>query len=80
MLASFPPVKVKESVAKTRLTLCDPEDCSPSGSSVRGILQARIRGGQKRWLLESELSAYREQSGMLASAQAPSFLGTYFVY
>ena len=28
-------------------TLCDPMDCSPSGSSVHGILQARIleRGG-----------------------------------
>ena len=23
-------------------TLCEPMDCSPSGSSVRGILQARI--------------------------------------
>ena len=23
-------------------TLCDPMDCSPSGSSVQGILQARI--------------------------------------
>ena len=23
-------------------TLCDPVDCSPSGSSVHGILQARI--------------------------------------
>ena len=25
-------------------TLCDPADCSPPGSSVRGILQARILG------------------------------------
>ena len=24
------------------LTLCDPVDCSPAGSSVHGILQARI--------------------------------------
>ena len=29
-------------VAKLCLTLCDPMDCSPSGSSVHGILQARI--------------------------------------
>ena len=29
-------------VAQSRLTLCDPMDCSPPGSSVRGILQARI--------------------------------------
>ena len=26
------------------LTLCDPMDCGPSGSSVQGILQARILG------------------------------------
>ena len=28
-------------VAQSCLTLCDPMDCSPSGSSVHGILQAR---------------------------------------
>ena len=34
--------KVKMSVAQSCLTLCDPMDCSPSGSPVPGILQARI--------------------------------------
>ena len=29
------------SVAKSYLTLCDPVDCSPPGSSVHGISQAR---------------------------------------
>ena len=29
-------------VAQSGLTLCDPMDCSPPGSSVHGILQARI--------------------------------------
>ena len=29
-------------VAQLCLTLCDPKDCSPPGSSVHGILQARI--------------------------------------
>ena len=29
-------------VAQSRLTLCHPVDCSPPGSSVHGILQARI--------------------------------------
>ena len=29
-------------VAQSFLTLCDPMDCSPPGSSVRGISQARI--------------------------------------
>ena len=32
----------KNACAKSHLTLCDPTDCSPPGSSVHGILQARI--------------------------------------
>ena len=27
---------------QSRLTPCDPMDCSPSGSSVHGVLRARI--------------------------------------
>jgi len=34
--------RVKALVAQPCLTLCDPMDCSPPGSSVHGILQARI--------------------------------------
>ena len=35
--------KKKESeVAQSCLTLCDPMDCSPPGSSLHGILQARV--------------------------------------
>ena len=30
------------SVTQLHLTLCDPIDCSPPGSSVHGIFQARI--------------------------------------
>ena len=30
-------------VVQSCLTLCDPVDCSPPGSSVHGILQARIQ-------------------------------------
>ena len=30
------------SVAQSCPTLCDPMDCSPPGSSIRGILQAEI--------------------------------------
>ena len=29
-------------VAQSCLSLCDPTDCSPSGFSVHGILQAKI--------------------------------------
>ena len=31
-------------IIQSCLTLCDPEDGSPPGSSVRGILQVRIQG------------------------------------
>ena len=34
--------RVKVIVAQLCLTLCDPMDCSPPGSSVCGILQAKI--------------------------------------
>ena len=37
---TFNPVKVK--VAQLYLTLCDPVDCSLSGSSVHGIFQAKV--------------------------------------
>ena len=35
--------KVKVLVTQSCLTLCDTMDCCPPGSSVRGILQTRIR-------------------------------------
>ena len=34
--------KVKVLFAQSCPTLCDPMDCTPPGSSVHGILQARI--------------------------------------
>ena len=41
---SLPPgkPKVKALVTQSCPTLCDPMDCSPPGSSVHGIVQARI--------------------------------------
>ena len=38
----FEGAKVKVLIAQLCPTFCDPVDCSPPGSSVRGILQARI--------------------------------------
>ena len=35
-------VKKKREVAQSCPTLCDPMDCSLSGSSVHGIFQARV--------------------------------------
>ena len=38
----LPGFEKKSEVAQSCLTLCNPVDCSPPGSSVHGILQARI--------------------------------------
>ena len=35
-------IQSESEVARSCPTLCDPVDCSPPGSSVHGILQARI--------------------------------------
>ena len=35
-------VKTEREVAQSCLTLSDPMDCSPPGSSVHGIFQARV--------------------------------------
>ena len=35
-------VKSESEVAQSCLTVCDPVDCSPPGSSVHGIFQARV--------------------------------------
>ena len=35
-------MKVKNESEVTQLTLCDPMDCSPPGSSAHGIFQARV--------------------------------------
>ena len=49
-------VKSESEVAQSCLTLSDPKDCSPSGSSVHGIFQARVL----EWgaLAFSELALY----------------------
>ena len=41
----FLPLKVKVLVTQSCLILCDLMDCSPPGSSVHGILQARYWSG-----------------------------------
>ena len=35
-------VKGESEVAESCLTLSDPMDCSPTGSSIHGIIQARV--------------------------------------
>ena len=61
--------------AQSCLTLCNPNDCSPSGSSVHGIFQARIL----EWLaiLYSRESS---DSGMKPASLAPLALAGQFLY
>ena len=49
-------VKSESEVAQSCLTLCHPMDCSPPGSSVHGIFQARVL----EWVaIAFSLSSYR---------------------
>ena len=54
-------------IAQSDLTLCDPMDCSPPGSSVHGILQARILD----WVV---ISSSRGSSQPRDQAQLFSFI------
>ena len=49
-LVFFFECKVKVLVVQSYLTLCDPIDCSKPGSSVYGILQARVLEWIAIWL------------------------------
>ena len=63
-------VHVRAKVLPSRLTLCDPVNCSPPGSSVHGILQARILG----WvLLQGIFQTHGSNLGLL-HCQADSLL------
>ena len=42
LTTELPESENESEVVQSCLTLCDPMDCSPPGSSIHGILQARI--------------------------------------
>ena len=48
-------VKSESEVAQSCLTLCDPMNCSPPGSSVHGIFQARVWSGVPLPSLENSM-------------------------
>ena len=56
------------------LTLCDPMDCSPPGSSVHGILQARI----VEWLPCSPPGDLPDPGIKLASCASSALAGGFF--
>ena len=51
-------------VAQSCPTLCDPMDCSPRGSFVLGILQARITGVDCHALLQGIFPTQRSNPGL----------------
>ena len=59
-------------IAKLCLTLCDPMDCSPQGSSVCGIFQARILDWRIHFLFQ-EILTQRLNPG-LSALQASTLL------
>ena len=60
--------------ARSRLTLCDPMDCSPPDSSVHGILQARTR----EWVAMPSSRAFLDPGIELASLVSPALASGFF--
>ena len=59
---------------QSHLILCDPSDCSPPGSFVHGILQARIL----EWVaISSSRGSSRPRDGT-ASLMSPALAGRFF--
>ena len=67
LLHTFGKSEVK--VIQSRLTLCNPMDCSPPGSSVRGNLQARYTGVGSHSLLQGIFLTQRLNLGLLHCRQ-----------
>ena len=58
--------------AKSFQTLCDPVDCSPPGSSVHGILQARIL----EWVA---MPSFKGSSQLGDQTRSPTLLADFFL-
>ena len=67
-------VKVKLFVAQLYPTLCDPMDCSPPGSSVHGILQARIL----EWVAVPSSRGSSPPGDQIHVSQSPALAGNFF--
>ena len=67
-------LKVKVLVAASYLTLCDPMDCSQSGSYVQGIIQARILAWVAIPFSRGYILAQGSNPGLLHCRQILSYL------
>ena len=66
--------EVKVLVVQSCLTLCEPVDCSPPGSSVHGILQARIL----EWVAMPSSRGSSHPGSESASFLSPALAGVFF--
>ena len=62
-----PPALMCAKLLELCLTLCDPMDCSPPGSSVHGILQARIL----EWVERLSLLGPGGEAGVMEAGPGP---------
>ena len=72
--SSPPPRLLVGLVTKSHLTLCSPMDCSPPGSSVHGVFQARI----PEWVAISSSRGSSQPRDQTASLMSPVFSGGFF--
>ena len=68
-------VKSDSEVSQSHLTLCNPMDCSPPGSSVHGIFQARV----PEWVAIAlpNYNSPQASSGPLLALSIKSYWNTY---
>ena len=81
-------MKVKVLVAESHLTPCNPMDYSPPGSSVHGILQARILGwidtlfsrGSSQPRIKPGSPTLQADSLLSESPGKPIYIYKYFIF
>ena len=62
-------------VTHSRPSLCDPVDCSPPGSSVHGVLQARVQ----EWAAVAFSGGLSNPGIKLVPSESPGLAGGFFI-
>ena len=72
-------VKSKSEVVQSCPTLCDPMDCSPPGSSVHGIFQARVlEWGAIAFSDENPMNSMKRQKDRTLKDELPKSVGAQY--
>ena len=69
-------VKTEGEVAQSSLTLRDPMDCSPPGSSIHGIFQARVLEWGAIVFSEVSITSWQIDGGKMETVADFIFLGS----